>query len=81
MIFDVIVREKEKVNEKDVYNVYRIRDIVLSSYLRYVQNSGRYIFSVIPLFKKNPLKMIEMMNKEKVNDDKNTVNESSKVDC
>ena len=52
MIFDVMIKEVEKnAAGKDVINVFRVRDSSLSVYLRQVQDSGKYIISVIPLFR------------------------------
>jgi len=52
MVFDVMIREKVK-NEagKQIVIVYRMHDTVLSRCLREAQDEGRYIISVIPLFR------------------------------
>lgn len=51
MVFDVMVRAGKNVAGKDIRNVYRVHDSVLSKYLRNVQDVGHYIESVIPLFR------------------------------
>lgn len=51
MIFDVMVRTGMNENGKQVVNVFRVHDRILSQYLRQAQDSGKYIISVIPLFK------------------------------
>jgi len=52
MMFDVMIRESFTSNGKQVISVFRKHDCELSNYLRTVQDSGRYIISVIPLFRK-----------------------------
>lgn len=53
MVFDVMIKEVEKnAAGKEVFNVFRVHDAVLSKYLREVQDKGKYIVSVIPLFRK-----------------------------
>jgi len=51
MIFDVIIREGFKGDHKQIINVYRVHDSILSKCLREAQNDGKYIISVIPLFR------------------------------
>jgi len=65
MIFDVMIREKIK-NEagKQIIIVYRIRDTVLSKCLREAQDEGRYIISVIPLFRKREVVKEEMKKED-----------------
>lgn len=50
MIFDVMLKEGENENGKQVVNVYRVHDKVLSKYLREAQVYGKEIVGVIPLF-------------------------------
>lgn len=71
MIFDVIIREGINEVGKDVLNVYRIHDKILSSYLRKVQNEGKYIISVIPLFRQKR----EQQSNEEINTEKETLEE------
>lgn len=52
MMFDVMTRIGKNVVGKDIVNVYRVHDSTLSKYLRETQDCGKYIVSVIPLFKK-----------------------------
>ena len=52
MIFDVMIREGHKEDGKQIVSVFRIRDKDLSKYLRQQQDCGKYILSVIPLFRK-----------------------------
>jgi hypothetical protein len=54
---------KEGINEvgKDILNVYRIHDKILSSYLRKVQNEGKFIISVIPLFRQKKEEVKEQL--------------------
>jgi hypothetical protein len=51
MIFDVMIREGFKDGHKQIINVYRVHDAVLSKSLRDAQNDGKFIISVIPLFR------------------------------
>ena len=51
MIFDVIIREGFTGDHKQIINIYRIHDMILSRCLRDAQNDGKYIISVIPLFR------------------------------
>jgi hypothetical protein len=51
MVFDVMIRAGKNAAGKDVYNVRRVHDRELSSFLRSTQNVGDYIVSVIPLFR------------------------------
>lgn len=51
MVFDVMIREKFNEAGKQVIIVYRMHDAVLSRCLQEAQNEGRYIISVIPLFR------------------------------
>lgn len=50
-MFDVMVREGFNDKGKQIINVYRWHDTRLSEYLRDVQNNGKFIISVIPLFR------------------------------
>jgi len=52
MMFDVMVKAGKNVAGKDIFNVYRVHDTTLSSYLRNVQDVGYYVVAVIPLFRK-----------------------------
>lgn len=52
MMFDVMVKAGKNTVGKDIFNVYRVHDSTLSSYLRNVQDVGYYIVAVIPLFRK-----------------------------
>jgi hypothetical protein len=51
-MFDVMVKAGKNVAGKDIFNVYRVHDTTLSSYLRNVQDVGYYVVAVIPLFRK-----------------------------
>jgi hypothetical protein len=52
MVFDVMTRIGKNAAGKDILNVYRVHDSILSRYLREAQDCGKYIVSVIPLFRK-----------------------------
>jgi len=63
MVFDVMIKEVEKnAAGKDVFNVFRVHDAVLSKYVREVQDKGKYIIAVIPLFR--PKKKDEVIRDE-----------------
>lgn len=51
MIFDVMVREGFNEKGKMVINVYRYHDTILSKCIRNIQESGAYVYAVIPLFR------------------------------
>lgn len=55
MIFDVVVKEGLNAGGYPIFNTYRVHDSKLSAYLRDVQNKGKYVQGVIPLFR-NPFK-------------------------
>lgn len=59
MIFDVMVRQGFNQSQKQIVSVSRIRDISLNLYLRKVQEEGKYIISVIPLFRKKEQPVID----------------------
>ena len=46
-----MVKAGKNESGKDVFNVYRVHDAVLSQYLRNAQDNGKCIVSVIPLFR------------------------------
>lgn len=52
MIFDIIIKDGVNENGKDIYKVNRVHDRDLSKLIRDIQDSGKYIFSIIPLFRK-----------------------------
>lgn len=51
MIFDVIIREGFNEENKPVLMTRRVHDSTLSNFVRDVQDSGKYVFGIIPLFK------------------------------
>lgn len=56
MTYDVTLRIGKNTVGKDIHNISRVHDSVLSKYLRDAQDSGCYIVSVrllIPLYKQN----------------------------
>lgn len=50
MIFDVMIQEGTNEAGKQIVNVYRVHDRMLSGYLREAQVYGKFIIAVIPLF-------------------------------
>lgn len=52
MVFDVMIREGYNDDGKVIIKVDRVHQMMLSSYLRREQDEGKYVFAVIPLFKK-----------------------------
>lgn len=53
MVFDVIVRDEIKNNGKMVFSVMRVHHFDLSKFVRKIQDDGKYVFAVIPLFRRN----------------------------
>ena len=62
MIFDVMIREGHNANGKPIMKVFRVHDAKLSTMLRDLQDGGKYIHSVIPLFRQ---KREEVTDKDK----------------
>lgn len=50
MIFDVMIQEGTNENGKQIVQVHRVHDRVLSRFLRDSQIYGKFIIGVIPLF-------------------------------
>ncbi len=51
MVFDVMIREGFTEHGKMILKVHRVHDSKLSSFLREQQDTGKYVYGVIPLFK------------------------------
>lgn len=53
MMFDVMIRDGFNDRGKAIVSIHRVRDNNLAYFLREQQDLGKYVLSVIPLFKNN----------------------------